>query len=151
MADIEHSADCDSGPGGRGRGRCDCGAEVAVTRRDDNGGRCRVCGEWRGPDGCCEGSTLAVTRHGFDPDWVISPGETLREWREENGLGPQAAATTCGRMAIAGYERIEAGKRRITKPIAEALAHGTGIPASLWLNLERAYRDGLARGKIDAS
>lgn len=92
-----------------------------------------------------------MTVHGFDPDWVIAPGRTLRDWREEHGLGPQSAATVCGRMPLTMYEAIESGKRRITKPRAEALAHGTGIPASLWLNLERIYRAGLKAGKKDGT
>lgn len=83
----------------------------------------------------------------FDPDWVIAPGATLRDWREENRLGPKAAATACARMPQDLYEAIEKGNRRITRTIAEALAHGTGIPASLWLNLERNYRAGLKAGK----
>jgi plasmid maintenance system antidote protein VapI len=87
----------------------------------------------------------------FNPDWVIRPGETLREWREENRLGVKAAATTCARMPVETYERIEAGKRQITAPIAAMLQQGTGIPARLWLNLECAYRAGLAAGKKDAS
>lgn len=84
---------------------------------------------------------------GFDPDWVIHPGATLREWREENGLGESSAATCCGRMPVEQYREIEAGKRKITRPIAAALEHGTQIPASLWLNLERTFRTGLKLGK----
>ena len=92
-------------------------------------------------------------QHGqpFDPDWTIAPGETLREWREETHVGPQSAATACGRMPLAMYEGVEAGKRRITKAIADGLAIGTGIPASLWLNLERRYRADLKAGKKDTT
>jgi plasmid maintenance system antidote protein VapI len=85
----------------------------------------------------------------FDPDWVVAPGETLRAWREENHLGLRSAATACG-MPADTYERIEQGKRKITAPIAERLDYGTCIPASLWLNLERAYRAGLKAGKARA-
>lgn len=87
----------------------------------------------------------------FDPDWCIRPGETLREWREEHHLGTRAAATTCGRMTRETYERIEAGKQPITRDIAARLQHGTGIPGTLWLNLERIYRAGLSAGKKDVS
>jgi len=87
----------------------------------------------------------------FDRDWTIAPGETLREWCEENGISPRAAAVACGRMPTATFERILSGKQRITKTIASALAHGTGIPASLWLNLERAYRADLKAGRIDTT
>jgi len=34
----------------------------------------------------------------FDPDWVVKPGETLREWIEENGLTVRSTATLCGHM-----------------------------------------------------
>lgn len=87
----------------------------------------------------------------FDPDWTIAPGETLREWREENKLGTKAAATTCAGMARGRYEAIESGQEKITADIAAALAHGTGIPATLWLNLERRYRADLKAGKTDTT
>ena len=83
----------------------------------------------------------------FDPDWVVAPGETLREWRLYNRLGIAAAATACGRMPQDFYQSIEAGTEPITEKVAEALEHGTRIPAFLWLNLERAFRNGLAAGK----
>lgn len=90
---------------------------------------------------------LPVDRHPFDPDWVISPGETLRDWIEENGLTVRSTATVCGRMNVNELQRILDGVRPITPKVAEALAHGTGIPARLWLNLERQFRQGLAEGK----
>lgn len=90
-------------------------------------------------------------KRGFDPDWTIAPGATLRDWREENGLGVQAAATTCARMPRELYERIEAGSQKITPDLAAALAHGTQIPARLWLNLERRYRADLKAGKTDTT
>ena len=80
-------------------------------------------------------------------DWTIHPGATLRDWREENGLSARGMATICGRMPVEMYERIEAGKRKITKVIADALAHGTGIPASFWLNYERRFRADLKAGR----
>jgi plasmid maintenance system antidote protein VapI len=83
----------------------------------------------------------------FDPDWTIHPGETLREWREENGLGVKAAATTCGRMDPVVFSAVESGKRRITKTIAAQLQHGTCIPARLWLSLEERFRADLKAGR----
>lgn len=90
---------------------------------------------------------VAVT---FDPDWVVAPGEILREWMEENGLGPRVAAKACD-MWPSLFVGVMDAAVPITEPIAQALGQGTGISASLWLNLERAYRPGLAAGKIDAS
>lgn len=86
-------------------------------------------------------------RFGFNPDWVIHPGETLREWREDNHLPVTAAAVTCAHMPVDLYRGIEAGTESIDEQVAAGLAHGTGIPASLWLNLERIFRAGLAEGK----
>ena len=86
-------------------------------------------------------------RFGFNPDWVVHPGSTLREWREENHLPVEAAATACAGMPRDLYERVEAGDQPITPTIADALAWGTHIPATLWLNLERIFRAGLAAGK----
>lgn len=83
----------------------------------------------------------------FDPDWVVAPGDTLREWRESNHLPVTAAATSCARMPVDLYQGIEAGTAPITEAVAQALAYGTGIPRQLWMNLERTYRAGLAAGK----
>jgi plasmid maintenance system antidote protein VapI len=83
----------------------------------------------------------------FDPDWVVAPGETLREWRLDNGLPTSAAATACAQMPLELYAAVEAGDEPITENVALGLEHGTQIPAFLWLNLERAYRAGLAAGK----
>lgn len=87
-----------------------------------------------------------MSRFGFNPDWVVHPGGTLREWREENHLAPSAAAFSCAAMPLCLYTRIESGAEPIDDQIASALAHGTGIPATLWLNLERTFRAGLAAG-----
>lgn len=85
----------------------------------------------------------------FDRDWTIAPGATLADWCEENNLPYRAAATACGRMPLEMFEAIVAGEQRITETIAGALHHGTGISASLWLNLERRYRADLKAGRKD--
>lgn len=88
---------------------------------------------------------------GFDPDWTIAPGETLREWIEENGLSVRSTATACGRMDPDRLQGIIDAQEEITEDDASRLHAGTMIPARLWLNLERRYRQDLQRGKIDAS
>jgi plasmid maintenance system antidote protein VapI len=96
------------------------------------------------------GNCHAFTGEDFDPDWVISPGETLRDWMEEHRFSVRVTATLCGLE-----QAIITGVLNATVPLSERTAHrlaaGTGIPAKLWLNLERAYRDGLAAGKTDVS
>jgi plasmid maintenance system antidote protein VapI len=85
----------------------------------------------------------------FDPDWVVKPGETLREWIDENHLTVRAVAGMCGRMKPDRLQRIIDGKQRITRDDARRLQAATNIPATLWLKLELAYRAGLAAGKTD--
>lgn len=84
----------------------------------------------------------------FDPDWVVAPGEVLKEWREEQGLSTRIAAKVCASMPQELYERVEAGERKINDAIALSLAYGTLIPARFWLRMEQIYRDGLAAGKV---
>jgi plasmid maintenance system antidote protein VapI len=86
----------------------------------------------------------------WDTDWCICPGETLLDWMEENHLSTRVVAVTC-RLTEREVDRLLDGKIKLTPRIAKHLERGTLIPARLWLNLERAYRDGLARGKTDAS
>lgn len=86
----------------------------------------------------------------FDPDWTISPGETLRDWCDENGLSPHVAARACG-LSRETFDGILRGSARIVPGIAEKLQRGTMIPARLWMNLERQYRADLAAGKTDVS
>lgn len=89
--------------------------------------------------------------HAFDPDWTIAPGATLSDWINETGLTVRSTAVACGRMDPDRMQRIIDGKQRITREDAARLQAGTGIPARLWSNLERRYRDDLRRGKTDAT
>jgi HTH-type transcriptional regulator/antitoxin HigA len=86
----------------------------------------------------------------FDRDWTIAPGETLREWIEENGLSPRITATVA-RLRPVEIEGVLRGSRKITPRIAAGLQRATDIPARLWLNLERAYRADLAAGRTDTT
>lgn len=88
-----------------------------------------------------------MTDYPFDPDWVIAPGSTLQEWREDNNLPVKAAAKACGDMDPQMFTRIETGMECITDKMAHQLEVGTHIPARLWLNLERVFRDGIRAGK----
>jgi HTH-type transcriptional regulator/antitoxin HigA len=87
----------------------------------------------------------------FNPDWTIAPGGTLQEWIEENGLTVRSTAVACGRMDPERLQGIIDTTVPVTEDDAARLQAGTGIPATLWLNLERRYRQDLARGKIDGT
>lgn len=80
----------------------------------------------------------------FNPDWRVSPGEILREWREENGLSQGMVSKITGGIEHGGFaledvRRIEAGEVELTDEDCRVLAR-TGISAVFWQNLERAYR-----------
>lgn len=86
----------------------------------------------------------------FDPDWVVSPGEMLKEWAGDNDLDPRAAAERVN-LGIAAYLDLEAGTLLVTDEIAEDLEKGTDIKAEMWLAMERIFREGLAAGKTHVS
>lgn len=80
------------------------------------------------------------------PDWVLIPGEVLYDHLDESGSSVEdfESATGLPPRVVAG---ILDGTEPITEEIAEALFVGTGISSQFWLNLEQAYREGLAAGK----
>jgi plasmid maintenance system antidote protein VapI len=86
----------------------------------------------------------------FDPDWCISPGEILKDWMKENGLPLAVTAKAC-RLPVEVVHDILNGSRQLGELDAEGLQRGTHVSKSLWLNLERAYRDGLKLGKRAAT
>jgi len=91
----------------------------------------------------------------WDPDWVVKPGSILREMLDDSGHpGPGGVrlATKLTGLEPAVIEAIIAGAEPITEKIAGRLAVGLqplAISAQFWLNLEGAYRRGLAAGKVD--
>lgn len=65
---------------------------------------------------------------------------------EKQRLLTKVVATACS-MEEKQLIGILEGKRRIGNVAACKLQQGTGIPASFWLNMERAHRARLAAGK----
>ena len=80
------------------------------------------------------------------PDYAVPPGETLKEWLEENGMSQAALALRTGRPKKTINEII-AGAAAITPETALQLENVTGVPASFWNNAESNYRETLARLK----
>ena len=80
----------------------------------------------------------------FQPDYVIPPGETLLETLESIGMTQDALAKRAGRSAKS-INRIIKGEEPITSDTALRFERVLGVPASFWGNLERNYREGLAR------
>lgn len=92
----------------------------------------------------------AGDRFTFDPDWVIAPGEMLDTWATGAGLSTADAARATG-FDVEQYQRLVDGEEALTGELAARLADATRIPARLWRNMERIYRQGLTTGKNDLS
>ena len=78
-------------------------------------------------------------RYPFDPDWVTEPGEHLRETLEVLRVSLREFARRTG-YSIRYIERLLTGQARIRLRTARRLALGTGVPASLWINLETNFQ-----------
>ena len=81
---------------------------------------------------------------GFQPDYAIAPGESLRELIESLGMSHKEMATRL-EMTEQSLVRILKGSQPITYDTSERLELVTGTPASFWNNLEALYREQLAK------
>jgi len=82
--------------------------------------------------------------HQYTPDYAVPPGETLVELLDSLGMSQRDLAMRSGRPVKTINEIIK-GKAAITPTTALQLERILGVPASFWNNLERNYRDALAR------
>jgi plasmid maintenance system antidote protein VapI len=87
----------------------------------------------------------SATTFPFDPDWVIAPGETLKDWFADVGL-PYSVASLYA-IPPRTLKKLMAGTQPITPLIAQRLCNLTHIGAPFWLALEHNFRVGLAAGK----
>jgi len=82
--------------------------------------------------------------HQYMPDYAVPPGDTLLELLDSLGMSQRDLATRSGRPVKTINEIIK-GKAGITAQTALQFERILGVPASFWNNLERNYRDALAR------
>ncbi|HPQ71913.1 MAG TPA: HigA family addiction module antitoxin [bacterium] len=80
----------------------------------------------------------------FLPDYAIPPGETLSETLEALSMTQKEFAVRAG-ISEKHIVAILKGDGPITPETALKLERVLGVPASFWNNLERNYRDTLAR------
>jgi HTH-type transcriptional regulator / antitoxin HigA len=78
------------------------------------------------------------------PDYAVPPGETLRETLEGLNMTQTELAERTGRPKKTINEILQ-GKAAITADTALQFERVLGVPASFWNNLERNYRETLAR------
>ena len=84
--------------------------------------------------------------YGFEPDYTIFPGETLKEVMESLNMSQKELAVRTG-LTVQSLNRIFKGDQPISYETANRLELATGVPASTWNNLEAQYRDQLAINK----
>lgn len=82
--------------------------------------------------------------HQFRPDYLIPPGETLRDRLAEMNLSQAELAARAG-LSAKHVNQIVKGTAPITLETAIALERITGIPASVWNRREADYRERLLR------
>ncbi len=80
----------------------------------------------------------------YVPDVASPPGETLAEILADRGMSQAELAERMGRPKKTISEIIGA-KAELTSETALQLERVLGVPASFWSNLERNYRDSMAR------
>jgi HTH-type transcriptional regulator/antitoxin HigA len=83
-------------------------------------------------------------KHKFQPDFNITPGETLRERLEELNLSQSELAKRAN-LSTKHVNQIMHGAAPITLETAIVLGRVTGVPARFWNRREADYREGLLR------
>jgi len=89
---------------------------------------------------------MTQIRHPYQPDYAPPPGKMLEEFIDARDLSARELARRCGRSAKLVVE-ILAGKAPIEPETAMQLERVLGMDASVWLNMEAAYRLHLARAE----
>jgi HTH-type transcriptional regulator/antitoxin HigA len=87
-----------------------------------------------------------ATKYSFAPDYIIPPGETLKETLEAKGMSQTDLAVRTG-MADKTVSQIINGLASISYEIAEKLEMATGVPASFWNRRELSYQEALTRAE----
>lgn len=86
---------------------------------------------------------MAKTTYAFKPDYAVPPGETLQETIEALGIDQRELAARTG-LSPKHINLVIKGTAPITHDTAIRLERVTGVPASMWNNLESKYRGQLA-------
>ncbi|MBC2705545.1 ImmA/IrrE family metallo-endopeptidase [Desulfobacula sp.] len=85
-------------------------------------------------------------KYGFEPDYAIPPGETLKETIESIGMTQKELSIRTG-LTVQSINRIYKGEQPIIYETANKLELVTGVPARFWNNLEAKYREQLEKSK----
>lgn len=90
-----------------------------------------------------------MARYPFKPDYRVPPGETLCETMQYLGIDLLTLAEQTNILPDT-LQHIIDGTQRILPTFANRLDAATGIPASMWLNLEANYRKPVNNAESEA-
>lgn len=88
--------------------------------------------------------TFEIT--GFDPDWAVHPGETLREVLELSGMTQAELARRCD-LTAKHVNRVMQGAAPISVDVAIRLERVLHISAGFWARYQANYDVSMARRK----
>jgi addiction module HigA family antidote len=91
---------------------------------------------------------MSSIRYRYDPDHVAPPGALVAEYLQAHEMSARELARRCGRSAKLIVE-ILGGKAPLEPETALQFERVLGLDATIWLNLEAAYRLHLARQQDD--
>jgi addiction module HigA family antidote len=80
----------------------------------------------------------------YAPNYAVPPGGTLEETIEQMGLTVEQFAEKAGLDSGLVHDVLQ-GDAEITEEMAGAFERVSGVPAELWLSLERNYQRNLVR------
>lgn len=76
--------------------------------------------------------------NGLSLDFIIHPGETVKEVLEERGMSQEELAIRTG-FSPKHVSEVVHGKKGISPAFAKTLEYVLGMPASFWINLQGIY------------
>lgn len=81
---------------------------------------------------------METNMNGLSLDFIIHPGETIKEVLEDNNMLQEELANRIGFSAKHVSEVVN-GKKGISPQFAKGLEYVFGIPTTFWLNLQNIY------------
>lgn len=84
--------------------------------------------------------------YGFEPDYAVPPGSTLREVIDSMGMSQTELAMRMG-LTVQTISRILSGEQPLSYETANLLELVTGVSAKFWNNLEAQYREQVTKIK----
>src|SRR5437867_3946653 len=87
---------------------------------------------------------MAFSDHGFLPDWVSAPGDTIADILAERDLSVTEFAHRIGQPPELARDLLE-GRRTITIKIARLLERVLGGSVEFWMSRDFQYRQDIAR------